>query len=86
MLWGQLSGEHTTIADSRLEWRATAARANRDEPLMRETIYDQDPQSGEFFLLDFTESGRYFYSKLDDDDLSSGDLQEIQRLLRERLK
>jgi hypothetical protein len=71
MLWSQLSGEHLTLWDSRLEWRLTAARANRDEPLMRETIYDQDPVSGNFFLLDFTESARYFYSELTDDDLSA---------------
>jgi len=71
MTWGQLSGEHLLPADSRLEWRVTGARANRDEPLMRETIYDQDPSSGEFLLLDYTESGRYFYSELTDDDLSS---------------
>ena len=70
MLWGQLSGEHLFIADSRLEWRLTGAQANRDEPLLRETIYDQDPTSGEYFLLDFTESGRYFYSELTDDDIS----------------
>jgi len=70
MTWGQLSGEHLLPADSRLEWRLTGARADRNEPLMRETIYDQNPSSGEFLLLDYTESGRYFYSELTDDDLS----------------
>lgn len=70
MAWGQLSGEHQTFADSRFEWRLTAARADRSEPLMRETIYDQNPSTGEYFLLDFTESGRYFYSELIDDDIS----------------
>ena len=71
MLWGQLSGEHKLFMDSRLDWRFTGARANRDEPLMRESIYLQDPVNEQFFLLDFTESARYFYSELIDDDLSA---------------
>jgi len=71
MLWGQLSGEHVLFDDTQLEWRLTGARAQRDEPLMRETIYVQDPSSLDFFLLDFTESGRYFSSELIDDDFSA---------------
>ncbi|MEJ2539262.1 MAG: TonB-dependent receptor [Gemmatimonadota bacterium] len=70
MLWGQLSGEHQLFADSRLDWRFTMARANRQEPLLRETIYLQDPVNLGFYLLDFTESGRYFDSELIDDDMS----------------
>ncbi len=70
MLWGQLSGEHLTFMDSRLDWRVSAARAKRDEPFMRETIYLED--DGEYFLLDFTESARYFFSELVDDDVSAG--------------
>jgi len=70
MLWGQLSGEHLLFWNSRLEWRATAARADRDEPFLRETIYVQD-NDGTFKLLDFTESGRYFWSELVDDDMSA---------------
>lgn len=72
MLWSQLSGEHQTLFGSRIDWRLTAARADRSEPMMRETIYLQEPGSGEFFLLDFTESARYFFSDLEDDDLSGG--------------
>jgi hypothetical protein len=71
MAWGQLSGEHLTVLDSRVDWRLTGARATRDEPLLRETIYKRDTQSGEFRLLDFTESARYFHSDLVDDDLSA---------------
>lgn len=70
MLWGQLSGEHRTFLDSRLDWRVSAARAQRDEPFMRETIYLED--DGEYFLLDFTESARYFFSELVDDDVAAG--------------
>ncbi len=68
MLWGQLSGEHTTIGDSRLEWRATMARAQRDEPLLRESVYLED--DGEFFLHPIGESGRYFWSDMVDEDVS----------------
>ncbi len=69
MLWSQLSGEHKLFGDSRLDWRVTAARANRDEPLLRETVYVAD-EGDEFTLLPIGESGRYFWSELTDDDLS----------------
>lgn len=71
MTWGQLAGEHLTLLDSRIDWRVTGARASRNEPLLRESIYLRNPQSDEFLLLDFTESARYFYSELVDDDLSA---------------
>ncbi|MDX1675217.1 MAG: TonB-dependent receptor, partial [Longimicrobiales bacterium] len=70
MLWGQLSGEHRAFLDSRVEWRFTGARATRDEPMLREAIYVYDQNRNDFFLLDFTESARYFTSELQDDDLS----------------
>lgn len=76
LLWGQLSGEHQTgLLDANLEWRFAAARATRDEPALRETIYNRafsadadDP----FLLDDVGESARYFYSDLTDDDLNGG--------------
>jgi hypothetical protein len=71
MLWSQLSGEHQTLFESRLDWRVTVARADRSEPMMRETIYLQEPTDQRFYLLDFTESARYFFSELVDDDLSA---------------
>lgn len=71
MAWGQLSGEHLTILDSRMDWRVTAARATRDEPLLRETIYNRSRPADEFMLLDYTESARYSYSELVDDDVSA---------------
>lgn len=69
MLWSQLSGEHSLFGDSRLDWRLTAARANRDEPLLRESVYVAD-EGEDFTLLPIGESGRYFWSELTDDDLS----------------
>ena len=71
MLWGQLSGQHRLFGDTRLEWRTTLARADREEPFLRETIYVLDDDDDTFKLLDFTESGRYFWSELVDDDFSA---------------
>ncbi len=71
MTWGQLSGEHLLFFGSRLDWRATMARADRSEPFLRETIYVLDEGDETFRLLDFTESGRYFWSELTDDDMSA---------------
>jgi TonB-dependent receptor len=70
LLWSQLAGEHQSIADSRIEWRVTASRAERDEPLLRESVYLED--NDDFFLLDLGESGRYFSSNLIDEDVSAG--------------
>ena len=70
MLWSQLSGDHQLFGDSRLEWRATAARATRDEPLLREAVYLADGPGDPFYLHPIGESGRYFWSGLVDDDFS----------------
>lgn len=70
MLWGQLSGEHQLFANSRLDWRATAARASRDEPMLREAVYLADTPDAPFYLHPIGESGRYFWSELVDDDMS----------------
>jgi len=71
LYWAQLAGEHQTIMGSRFEWRATLARAQRDEPGLRETIYlnssTSDP-SDPHFLENVGESGRYLWSDLVDDD------------------
>jgi len=69
MTWGQLSGQHLLFFGSRLDWRATLARADRSEPFLRESIYLLDEET--FKLLDYTESGRYFWSELTDDDVST---------------
>ena len=71
MGWAQLSGEHLFFLDSRVDWRLTGARANRNEPLLRETIYLRDGVDQEYLLLDYTESARYFASELVDDDASA---------------
>ncbi|MFW6085216.1 MAG: TonB-dependent receptor domain-containing protein [Gemmatimonadota bacterium] len=76
LAWGQLSGEHDTgFLGSHVEWNATAARATRDEPALRETIYQRAftaEENDPFLLEDVGESARYFYTDLVDDDLSGG--------------
>ncbi|MDX1567375.1 MAG: TonB-dependent receptor [Longimicrobiales bacterium] len=71
LYWGQLSGEHALLGDHRLEWRSTLARAQRDEPGLREAIYaTNDPSDPDFTLANDGESGRYFFSELFDDEAS----------------
>lgn len=68
LTWGQLSGEHQTFLDSRLDWCLTAARASRAEPFLRETIYLQD---GEAITLPSGDtSGRLLRNQLTDEDVS----------------
>jgi hypothetical protein len=74
MLWGQLAGEHRLFWDSRLEWRGALARATRDEPGLRESLYQRgfsDPDSAPLLLEPRGESGRYMYSELTDDDTNA---------------
>ena len=72
LAWGQLFGEHR-IGESRLEWRVTGARATRDEPMLREAVYMRAFGAADepYFLENRGESGRYFFSDLTDDDLST---------------
>jgi hypothetical protein len=75
LYWGQVSGEHGTIFNSRLEWRANLAQARRDEPGLRETIYlntDVNDTDATPFLENVGESGRYLWSELRDDDFNAG--------------
>ena len=71
LMWGQLSGEHQTFASSILEWRATLAKATRDEPALRETIYLNSvvaDTSAPYYLENVGESGRYLWNELNDND------------------
>jgi len=75
LAWGQLSGKHELLGlKSRIDWRISGARATRDEPGLRETVYTRGFNTdGPFYLDNNTgESGRYFYTDLVDDDLSGG--------------
>lgn len=74
MGWGQLSGQHRLGATT-IEWKATAARATRDEPGLRETVSAR-PFSAEasdpFFVSDEGSTPRYLFDSLTDDDLNGG--------------
>lgn len=75
LAWGQLGGDHQILDGHRVEWRLSAARASRDEPGLRETIYRRGfsaPSDDPFTLVDTGESARYLFSELDDDDLNGG--------------
>ncbi len=61
-----LSGDHFfgSGAGSAIDWRVTYARANRDEPDVREVLYERNgPQ---FVLADESQSGFRMFNTLDD--------------------
>ena len=70
-----LTGEHFFQGwkNSRIDWRASYARANRDEPDLRETLY-QGPLSGSgtFVLADESQSGFRMFNTLADDTVDVG--------------
>jgi outer membrane receptor protein involved in Fe transport len=65
-----LGGEHffQGLASSRIDWRVNLARASRDEPDLRETLY-QAPLVGAqtFVLADESQSGFRMFNELADD-------------------
>lgn len=80
MLLNGLSGEHffRTLSNSRVDWRATYARATRNEPDLRETLYQANlvPAAGGGFtysgapvLADESQSGFRMFNDLEDKTL-----------------
>jgi hypothetical protein len=71
-----VSGEHflQNWSNSRIDWRASYARANRDEPDLREVLY-QSARTGTtletatYALADESQSGFRMFNALDDDTL-----------------
>ena len=63
----QLSGEHLLagLSHSRLDWRASVSRSNRDEPDLRETLYEEI--GGRFRLADESQSGFRMFNDLDEE-------------------
>lgn len=73
LAWGQVGGEHLLPGGVKLDWKGSAARATRDEPGLRETIFKRafNAPEGEPFVLDDTgESARFLFSELVEDDLN----------------
>jgi hypothetical protein len=71
-----LSGEHffQRLGNSRIDWRATFARANRDEPDLREVLYESPlpPAASDFRLSDESQSGFRMFNELDDETIDIG--------------
>ncbi|MGE0360628.1 MAG: TonB-dependent receptor [Vicinamibacterales bacterium] len=74
-----LIGEHffQTLANSRIDWRVTSARATRDEPDLREVLYQAPFRAGTLepngapVLADESQSGFRMFNTLDDDTLDA---------------
>ncbi len=67
---GQLTGEHflPSLSNSRIDWRATIARSNRDEPDIRETLYEELTfNSGTYTIADESQSGLRMWNDLKED-------------------
>lgn len=67
-----LTGEHffSRASNSRIDWRVGVARATRDEPDLRETLYQQNINgTGAFLLADESQSGFRMFNTLEDDTL-----------------
>lgn len=67
----QMTGEHLfpTISNSRLDWRATVGRSNRDEPDIRETLYEKLPTATTYTLADESQSGLRMWNDLNEDSI-----------------
>ncbi|MGE3273875.1 MAG: TonB-dependent receptor [Vicinamibacterales bacterium] len=62
-----LTGEHffSNLANSRIDWRATVSNASRDEPDLREVLYERNGNA--FVLADESQSGFRMFNTLADD-------------------
>ena len=65
---GKVSGEHflSNLSNSRLDWRGSFSTAVRDEPDMRETLYEFNTARDEFVLADESQSGFRMFNDLND--------------------
>jgi len=65
---GKVSGEHffSSLSNSRFDWRGSFSTAVRDEPDMRETLYEYNPAIDEFVLADESQSGFRMFNDLND--------------------
>lgn len=65
----QVSGDHffQNLSSSRLEWSGTYSRSKRDEPDIRETLYEEI--GGSYQLADESQSGLHMFNDLDEDTI-----------------
>lgn len=69
-----VAGEHffQKLSNSRIDWRLNTARAKRDEPGLRETLYERllnVPDTTPFLYADESQSGFQMFNTLNDDTL-----------------
>jgi hypothetical protein len=71
-----VGGEHffQGLSNSRLDWRVSSARASRDEPGLRESLYEYTPPAPgapapPFVLADESQAGFQMFNRLNDETL-----------------
>ena len=64
-----VGGDHLfpTLSNSRLDWKIALSRADREEPDLREVLYESDPARQAFVLADESQSGLRQFNQLADD-------------------
>lgn len=70
-----VGGEHLfpALSNSRLDWKIALSRADREEPDLREALFEFDPARSAYVLADESQSGlRQFNDLLDDTIETSG--------------
>ena len=76
LLASAVGGEHffQGLSNSRVDWRVNYARAKRDEPGLRETLYERLLGSADtvpFTYADESQSGFHMFNRLDDDTVDA---------------
>lgn len=66
LLSSQLFGEHLLVGDTFLEWRASYALSQRDEPDNRQVRYLYDPSINDYRFENISGSGRRDFYQLDE--------------------
>jgi hypothetical protein len=73
LLTNAVSGEHffQSLSNSRIDWRLNVARARRDEPGLREALYERllNRPNDPFLYADESQSGFQMFNTLDDDTM-----------------
>jgi hypothetical protein len=72
LLTNGVSGEHFVrgLSNSRIDWRVSYGQATRDEPDLREVLYQRPINTtGAFVLSDESQSGFRMFNELNDDSL-----------------
>ena len=66
-----IGGDHLfpALSNSRLDWKIALSSADREEPDLREVLYESDPARRAFVLADESQSGLRQFNDLNDDTL-----------------